>query len=184
MKITAKNITSHFRANRETVFEQLYHNCFPQVARMVRALGGNQVDAEDIFQDCLLVLYEKSLSGKLNIQSSINAYVLGIAKHLWVRQQRNDTHLLELNPQINIPETTFHVPERPKLRFFKLMEAVGKKCMELLQAFYYQHLSAQQLADDFGFRSARSATVQKHKCLEKVRNQVKQKKLNYEEVVE
>ena len=43
----------------------------------------------------------------------------------------------------------------------------------MLQAVYYFKYSMQELAEEFGFRSVRSATVQKYKCLEKVRNEVK-----------
>ena len=56
--------------------------------------------------------------------------------------------------------------------------------MDILQAFYYQHMPLQEIAEEFGFANARSATVQKHKCLEKVREQVKEKNTSYEEVVE
>jgi predicted DNA-binding protein YlxM (UPF0122 family) len=45
--------------------------------------------------------------------------------------------------------------------------------MELLKAFYYDHCSMQEVADRFGFNGRRSATVQKYKCLEKVREEIK-----------
>lgn len=45
--------------------------------------------------------------------------------------------------------------------------------MQLLIAFYYDGLSMQDMARRFGFSGTRSATVQKHKCLEKVRAEVK-----------
>lgn len=170
-----------------SAFEELYYSCFPQVAKMVKALGGNQVDAEDIFQDSLLVFYEKTLAGTLQIEASPTAYIMGIAKHLWIKQRRKNSHLLSLNEaeeKMNFSTQAFSPPPPPKLRLFRLLAFVGRKCMELLQAVYYQGYSAAQLADDFGFKTARSATVQKFKCLEKLRTQVQQKKLSYEEVVE
>jgi hypothetical protein len=38
-----------------------------------------------------------------------------------------------------------------------------------------------QVAETFGFSGVRSATVQKYKCIEKVRETVKQKALTYED---
>jgi hypothetical protein len=38
-----------------------------------------------------------------------------------------------------------------------------------------------QIAQRFGLSGERSAAVQKHKCLEKVRNTVKEKALTYED---
>jgi hypothetical protein len=56
--------------------------------------------------------------------------------------------------------------------------------MELLSAFYYEKEDLQKLAQRFGFSGTRSATVQKFKCLEKVRETVKQKSLQYEDFME
>jgi len=54
----------------------------------------------------------------------------------------------------------------------------------LLRAFYYDKLSMSKIANRFGFSSERSATVQKYKCLEKVRDLVKEKSLSYEDFLE
>jgi predicted DNA-binding protein YlxM (UPF0122 family) len=56
--------------------------------------------------------------------------------------------------------------------------------MELLRAFYYDKLSMRKIAGQFDFNSERSATVQKYKCLEKVRDIVKEKSLTYEDFLE
>ena len=53
------------------------------------------------------------------------------------------------------------------------LERTGKKCLRLLKAFYYDHLSMDDIAARFGFNGRRSATVQKYKCLEKVRENLK-----------
>ncbi|WP_282636750.1 hypothetical protein [Sphingobacterium thalpophilum] len=56
--------------------------------------------------------------------------------------------------------------------------------MSLLKSFYYDQMSLQEIADDFGFSGIRSATVQKYKCLEKIRETVKEKALLYEDFLE
>ncbi len=56
--------------------------------------------------------------------------------------------------------------------------------MELLKAFYYDDVPLKDLADSFGYSGVRSVTVQKHKCLEKVRESVKQKSLVYDDFME
>ncbi len=187
MTATTTAIAQQLRTNREAAFGQLYEAAFPQVARLVKALGGEYEDAKDIFQDALIILYEKAVEGQLNIQYSPAAYLLGIAKHLWLRQRRQNAHLLtfsELEMDIDIPEDIVGQPEKPRLRLFRFLAAAGRKCMEILQAFYYQQMPLPEIAKEFGFANTRSATVQKYKCLEKVRDQVKAKAIRYEEVVE
>jgi RNA polymerase sigma factor (sigma-70 family) len=154
---------------------------------MVKALGGEYEDAKDIFQDALVILYEKAVEGRLEIQSSTSAYIMGIAKHLWMRQQRQNSHLLtfsELEGTIGLPDDFCRQPEKPRLRLFRFLAAAGRRCMEILEAFYYQHMPLPEIAEEFGFANTRSATVQKHKCLEKAREQVKAKTARYEEVAE
>lgn len=69
-------------------------------------------------------------------------------------------------------------------RLMRLLQTAGRKCMELLSAFYYEKLPMEQLADRYGFSGPRSATVQKFKCLEKVKDTVKEKSLSYEDILE
>jgi hypothetical protein len=54
----------------------------------------------------------------------------------------------------------------------------------LLKSFYYDKMPMSDIGRSFGFSGERSATVQKFKCLEKVRDTVKSKALQYEDFVE
>jgi hypothetical protein len=74
--------------------------------------------------------------------------------------------------------------EQATLRIEKLLAFVkttGEKCVDLLTAFYYDNDTMQTIANKFGFSGERSATVQKFKCLEKIRNSIKTKSLTYED---
>ena len=167
--------------DRVALFEGLYENTFPAVARFVSARKGSLQEAKDIFHDALVVYYEKTLGENFEIISD-EAYILGIAKHLWIRKYRSDKKHVSMNQTellINIPDDFYHEVKSAKL--VNLLERAGKKCMELLSAFYYNKFSMADLSNNFGFSSERSATVQKFKCLEKVRDIVKEKSLNYED---
>ena len=162
-------------SEREKAFEYLYEQAFPPVARFISRMGGDFHDAKDIFQDALILFYEKVVGENIVIQVSASAYVLGIAKHLWnrkFRQPQNNISLDEMEKDIAIPEDLHAQPDW-STRLLKYLEMAGKKCMDMLQGFYYGSMSMQEIADTFGYGSVRSATVQKYKCLEKVRQHVK-----------
>jgi hypothetical protein len=53
------------------------------------------------------------------------------------------------------------------------VERLGAKCKSMLLAFYYFQQPLTQIALDHNYRSVRSATVQKFKCLERLRNSVR-----------
>jgi hypothetical protein len=63
----------------------------------------------------------------------------------------------------------------------RLLMATGRRCMDLLHAFYYSKLPVKQLSLRLGYGSERSATVQKYKCMEKVRDTIKKQSLGYED---
>lgn len=182
--ISTENIKNLLLSKREQTFEQLYEQAFPLVAAYVSRLGGSFDDARDIFQDSLVLFYEKATGENFQLRSSAEAYVLGIAKHLWAkkfRQDRRNISFDEMEKEISIPPD-FYSSHEPENRLIRYLEMAGQKCMDMLQSFYYSKMSMQEIAETFGFGSTRSATVQKFKCLEKVRKNVKASV--YEEVFE
>jgi DNA-directed RNA polymerase specialized sigma24 family protein len=166
---------------RALLFGQLYEATFPKVAKFVANRGGTFDDAKDIFQDALVILYEKSTPENNLVFESPERYLIGIAKHLWIRKF-NDDHkkvgLDELEKTISIPEDYY---ENGENRLISLLELTGKKCLQLVRAFYYDGLPLAQIKTAFGFSSAHSASAQKFKCIEKMRNIVQEKSMGYED---
>ncbi|GET31464.1 hypothetical protein PbJCM13498_03270 [Prolixibacter bellariivorans] len=165
--------------------DELYERTFPPVAAFVRKMGGSFDDAKDIFHDALVVYMEIPEEDKKEVRATQEAYLLGIAKHLWIRKYHRDRREIALNDaesRITIPED-FYPPVQTK-RLLRFLEVAGKKCMDLLRAFYYQNLSMKKLAGKLGYASVHSASVQKYKCMEKIRNTVKEKSLSYDDFTE
>ena len=170
-------------ADREEAFIGLYKKAFPGVARYVSRMGGSFDEAKDVFQDALLTCYEKSVAGQLNPKANIQAYLFGVARHLWLRKFQRNMQCLPLD-EAEMDRCEVVDEELSARKVMRFLETAGKKCMELLKAFYYDNLAAGDIAELFGFSGERSATVQKYKCMEKVRDTVKERSLTYEDFVE
>lgn len=154
--------------------ELLYRKAFPVVAQTVANLGGDLNDARDVFHDALIIYLEKQAT--LRLRSTPTAYLTGIAKILWVRKfnrQLLHTSITESEDALAVPEDFYTIEKETPPSLVTYLQAAGKKCMELLQAFYYEQQSLQQITQRFNFKTKRSAAVQKHKCLEKVRDHLK-----------
>ncbi|WP_221420327.1 RNA polymerase sigma factor [Fulvivirga sp. M361] len=170
------------RESRKKLFLHLYQEVFPQLAAYISKRGGSLEDAKDLFQDALIIHYEQTRSEQR--QESNAAYLFGISRHLWYkRYKENKASPMALE---NLPETAeLQEPSHPsKEILLTFLEKVSQKCMELLEAVYYDKISMSQVAKKFGFMGERSATVQKYKCMEKVRELIKEKKMAYEDFVE
>lgn len=168
-------------AKRQELFIGLYKKVFPAVAKYVAKCGGSFDEAKDVFQDALLNYYEKTRSAGLAINNSDGAYIYGTARYLWLKRYKEGRQISSLNEAdaANTTAEIVSVPDENKLLNF--LETAGKRCMELLRSFYYDKLPMTEVAQMFGFSGVRSATVQKYKCIEKVRETVKQKALKYED---
>ncbi|MDB5155886.1 MAG: polymerase subunit sigma-70 [Mucilaginibacter sp.] len=167
-------------ARRQELFIRLYKSAFPVVAKYVSRMGGSFDEAKDVFQDALVVYYEKAVVTPTLLDNDI-AYLVGTAKNLWLKRFRQTNHNVPLD-HIDIESTNEENPSNSRL--LRFLETAGKKCMELLKGFYYDQLSLTEIADEFGYSGIRSATVQKYKCLEKVRETVKEKALAYDDFME
>lgn len=175
------NSISNFQSEsvrREEFFISLYKKAFPAVAKYVSRMGGSFDEAKDVFQDTLVVYYEKTKAAKLNLHSNDSAYLVGTAKYLWIRRYKEKIQNICLD---GVDVTLDESDERPSnTRLMYFLETAGQKCMALLKSFYYDQLPLADIATRFGFSGVRSATVQKYKCLEKVRETIKEKELTYE----
>jgi len=169
--------------DKEKLFIDLYKKAFPSVATYISRRGGSLEEAKDIFQDALIIFYEKNQEESFFIENE-KAYLLGISKHLWSKKFKSTAQFQPLDTiKTNLMSSEDNgAPSSQKLIMF--LERAGKKCMDILEAFYYDKLSAENIASKFGYSGTRSATVQKFKCLGKVRDQIKEKSLGYEDFLE
>lgn len=165
---------------REAFFIEVYQKSFPSVARHIAKMGGSPEEAQDIFQDALVAYYEKAVSGEESVANG-HAYIFGIAKNLWLQHYKNNSR----NRLLQAPDNSCDNDETPSTeKVLHYLATAGKKCMELLKAHYYDHMALDTIVFAFGYSGKRSATVAKYKCLEKVKETVKQKSLDYADFIE
>ena len=170
---------SHQTAEIEMRIAELYEPAFFRVAKYISKSGGTFEDARDTFHDSLEIFFEQRRNGKA-VVSDID-YIAGIARHLWLKRVKAEAERVRLD-DIDTPEIQLACTDENKL--LRYLESTGKRCLDLLVSFYYEQLSIQMLMQKFGFASEHSASVQKYKCIEKLRGVVKSKNLDYADFFE
>ena len=162
-------------ADRARALTQLYRQAFPAVRRLVQRQGGSAQDAQDVFQDALVVFYEQAVGGTLELTASAGTYLVSIARHRWQHELRRRARLpheaLPDDAQALAAEESEAAAE-PAFALLDYVERLGAKCKNMLLSFYYFQQPLNQIAAANGYRSVRSATVQKFKCLERLRASV------------
>jgi DNA-directed RNA polymerase specialized sigma24 family protein len=180
MEVLEMEPVTRCETDSKQLFERLYIEAFPKAARFISKKHGSFDDAKDIFQDALVIYYEKSRETDFDIKITADAYLLGIVKHLWFRKFHKDQRQSSLPDFIeNIPLPENNVAINSK-RLLNLLEKTGKKCMDLLRSIYYEEHPVKDIVRSSDYSTEHSVSVQKYKCLEKIRDIVKEKSTPYE----
>ena len=133
--------------------------------------SGSADDAKDIFQETMIVLYEKVRSGSFELNCQIKTYVYSVSRRLWLKRlQQMNRYVPALdNLQETVPvEDEIEENERINNEFHAMEKAIsslGEPCKSLLEAYYLEKRSMQEIAMSFGYTNADNAKNQKYKCL-------------------
>ncbi|GAB3900460.1 hypothetical protein GCM10028803_23380 [Larkinella knui] len=161
-------------SDREKTLERIYAKTFPMVRHYIREHGGTTDDAKDIFHEAMILYYEKTVHEQLILTSSVSTFLMGICKNLWrqhVDRQSRNTALTENHDEL-LWEEPEENDEPTALKLMTFVEQLGESCKSILVSFYYFGQRLEHIAVQHGYQSIRSATVQKFKCLERLRKAV------------
>jgi len=151
--------------------ETIYRENYSMVQILVINNNGSADEAKDIFQEAIIVLYEKVRSGTLELNCQIKTYVYSISKRLWLKRlqqlKRYSSGVENLEGVVPV-EDVIEEHEKRNAEFEMMNKAIsslGEPCKSLLEAYYLQKRTMQEIADNFGYTNAANAKTQKYKCL-------------------
>ena len=151
--------------------EAIYSDNYAIIQSFILNNNGSVDDARDIFQEAMVVLYEKSRDTTFSLHCQIRTFVYSICRRLWLKRLQQ---LSKFSTQVESLEEIVPVEEEveeheKKNTDFLLMEnamgKIGEPCKSLLDAYYLQKKSMQDIAAEFGYTNADNAKTQKYKCL-------------------
>lgn len=150
---------------------QLYRRYFPMVLHLVLSNNGSEDDAKDIYQEALVVVYEKVTAGTLELNCQLKTYLYSVSRRLWLKQlalrNRDNRDLVDTEAAVSVDDDLAEHETRD--RQFELMgdslERLGEPCKTLLEDFYIRHMSMQEITEKFGYTNSDNAKTQKYKCL-------------------
>lgn len=157
--------------NDRKAIETIYKQHYSMVQSLIVNNNGHPDDARDIFQEAMIVLYEKVKSGTFELNCQLKTYLYSVSRRLWLKRL---TQLQRYSPDVEHLEETISVEEEldtHQQRNFnfqlmeKSMQSLGEPCKSLLEAYYLQKKSMVEIADNFGYTNADNAKNQKYKCL-------------------
>lgn len=170
-KALLKGLALNDRKSVETIYKLFYN----MVQTLIINNNGSADDARDIFQETVIVLYEKAKSGSFELNCQLKTYVYSVSRRLWLKklqqQQKYIPNLTGLDETVPVEEEVDNHSVRNSE--FQMMEKallhLGEPCRSLIEAFYLQKKSMTDIASHFGYTNADNAKNQKYKCLMRLR---------------
>ncbi len=157
------------------ILESLYHDYFPMVQNMIVQNNGTEEEAKDIFQEAIIVLYDKITQGNFELTSKLKTYIYSVCRRLWLKQlgsQERTFHDVNSYAEI-IPVEDDLARHRERDRELAMMEQaldrLGEPCRTIIHDFYIKRSSMQEICDKFGYTSTDNAKTQKYKCLQRLK---------------
>lgn len=166
-----KALLEGLAASDKKAIETIYRENFNMVQSLVINNNGSSDDAKDVFQEAMIVLYEKARSGTFELNCQVKTYIYSVCRRLWLKrlQQLNRYSPPVESLEITVPvedEVEEHEKRNTEYEMMdKAISSLGEPCKSLLEAYYLQKQNMQVIAASFGYTNADNAKNQKYKCL-------------------
>lgn len=177
-------IIEFLKTNNYSKASQKLYSYFPVIKKLVLKNNGNSQDAEDIFQEALIILFKKAQSDNFILTSSLNTYLYSICRFLWNDELKKKNKIIEVDIEKNqslLKEDVFENYYKDEIEnklAEKAFNQLGERCKQLLTLFYFKKQSIKEIAFNFKFSSEKVAKNQKYRCIEKAKENLKTLKTN------
>lgn len=157
--------------NDKQAIERIYRDNYAMIQAFILNNSGSHDDARDIFQEAMIVLFEKTRTETFELSSQLKTYIYSVCRRLWLKKlnQMNRYSGRLDNMEETIPvDDDMELHEKRDIDFTLMenaMSKIGEPCKSLLDAYYIQKKHMQEIAADFGYTNADNAKTQKYKCL-------------------
>jgi len=164
-------IFERIKQGDEKALELIYKKYYRMMTKLVVTNSGTEEEARDVYQDALVVFWQKARSGNLVLTSKISTYIYSICQNLWRkeldRKKRLSNETKDASENIDLDG-----PEREKV-MAKCLNQLDETCRKVLMYYYFDEMSMQEIADRLGFANTDTAKTKKYKCKQKLDELIK-----------
>ena len=155
----------------EKALEIVYKKYYRMMTKLVITNSGTEEEARDVYQDALVVFWQKARSGKLILTSKMSTYIYSICQNLWRKELDRKKRLSNEEKDTAVALDT-ETAEKEKI-IAHCIDQLGETCKKVLTYYYFEEMSMQDIADKLGFANTDTAKTKKYKCKKKLDELVK-----------
>jgi len=185
--------TNYQTANSTSIIENLrkgdyglmtfvYDAIFPACAKYIRDNNGNSRDAEDVFQEALLILLKKVEQPHFELTSSLKTYLYAIVRNLWLKQlgkTKRRGHVVNIDDYslaFSLVATSDHTLEMEGLTAKShsiniAIQSLKSDARHIIENYYYQRKPLKEIAKEMGYTEA-YIRVKKNRVMKKLQQKM------------
>jgi RNA polymerase sigma factor (sigma-70 family) len=180
-RLKDEEILAGLRKRDNRVLQYIYKNSFNPVKQLVIHNAGAENDAEDIFQEALIIIFKKLKDEPdFKLTAAFNTYIYSVARLLWLKHLRNFKKI-EIDPLNRDMEERIEFEEPSPVQDKDLRMAIYQRtllkipedCQKILR-LTAQDITSKEIARQLGFRSEGYVRKRRHFCKEYLVNKVKE----------
>jgi len=166
-----KEIFERICKGDEKALEFLYQKYYRMMTKLVITNSGTEEEARDVYQDALIVFWQKATSGNLVLTSKMSTYIYSICQNLWRKELDRKKRLSSEEKDTSVTLDTESAEREAILA--RCIDQLGETCKKVLMFYYFEEMSMQDIADKLGFANTDTAKTKKYKCKKKLDELVK-----------
>ena len=160
------------RHGNEQALEYLYRKHYRMMLRLVIKNSGTEEEAKDIFQDALIVFWEKARQPEFVLTSRLSTFLYSVCQNLWRKELDRKSRF------VREPQTEMQSDEDPDQKeraeiVNRCIAQLGETCQKILMYYYFDRLSMVDIAEKLGLSGADTAKTKKYKCKQELDKLVK-----------
>jgi RNA polymerase sigma factor (sigma-70 family) len=177
-----QDFIERIKANDRTVLGEIFIRFERMVHHYITSHGGGKVDAEDILQESVIVLWQKVNSGNFELTSKMSTFIMGVAKNKWMAELRKRNRIsgqeIPYNLPANNPTTLDKVIASEKMEILRsAFELIQPICKKILLLFYFEEKCLEEIAKTLNFANSDVVKSKKYQC-KKLLEEVLKKQFN------
>ncbi|MFM7022134.1 MAG: RNA polymerase sigma factor [Flavobacteriales bacterium] len=160
------------RNKDDRALKHLYVTHYNMVRHFIISNNGSEDDAKDIYQEGVMVFYDKVHSGNLELSCQIKTFLYAVCRRQWlkklVQQSRFIGKIEESETLADISDDDVFTIDEKEKDIKKMQVAMGKlgePCTTIISDFYLHNASMQDICEKMGYTNADNVKNQKYKCL-------------------
>ncbi|HKL34201.1 MAG TPA: sigma-70 family RNA polymerase sigma factor [Tangfeifania sp.] len=173
-----KGILRHDNLILQYIYKQYYY----KVNYFIKKNSGSEDDANDVFQEAIIVIYRKIKENDLVFEaSSFQGYLFSVCRFLWLKQlEKQRIEKEKINDTMPYQEDLYDenlvelVDKNEKYGLYqKHFKTLSTDCQKLLQLFF-EKVPLKEIARIMGYKNEKYAKKRKYKCKEILISRIKQ----------